>query len=72
MQESDIMRKLDTRRTSTVDGYGNVVNIGDYCTVEGTQQAQRPGSTAKSGPQGGERSAHIVFQHMTLLLLWCP
>jgi hypothetical protein len=47
------MRKLDMRRTSTVDGNGNVVNIGDYCTIEGAQQGQRPGSAAKTGPEGG-------------------
>jgi hypothetical protein len=52
LQESDIMRKLDMRRISTVDMNQNVINIGDYVTLEGTQAAQRPG-TAPKGPQGG-------------------
>jgi hypothetical protein len=55
LQESDIMRKLDMRRTSTVDMLSNAVNIGDYVTLEGVQAGQRPGSGAK-GPQGGARA----------------
>lgn len=63
-KESDIMRKLDMRRTSTVDMNNAVINVGDYCALEGAQGAARPGGGAK-GPQGG--TVHAISRGVLFL-----
>jgi hypothetical protein len=53
LQESDIVRKLQTNRASTTDMHNNAVSVGDYVTIMDAAAAAKAGPGAKK-ERGGE------------------